>query len=634
MRNPGTSHYTETMARGHKGGWIGAAVAAGLAVAVTAATGGLRGVELPLRDAMVRTLPRRAPALVAAVVVDDPSLAAEGSWPWPRSRLADLVRAARATGARAVVLDVLLLEPRPGDDDLAAALRSVPSVLVATLDTGGARWLAPPPPLAGAGALAHGMFELDHDGVLRRLVSTKQSGDVALPAVAFAAAALATPGFPIPVARVVQPAFRASPRSVPAVSAADLLHGRAGEVLRGRVAFVGLAAAGLGDRVVTPVTRGPVPDPGVLVQAAVTEAIASGDLLHSVSPILAGGLGLVLVLAAGAVARLGGLRRLGGDALLVAAPLAAGFLLLRLADVVLPTATLALLGLLVVIALEAKNGFVAWRSAGAAGATLAAAAGGGVPSGRDSLEGRLGTVEELATAAALRRVADEEARRVMVHELRTPLTSVRGLGQMLRDLDLSPDEHRRATTLLVGETDRLQAMIEHLAELERLSRRPFDAAAAVDLSALVRDRAELLGRGHARTVVAEVAPGLHVRGDAGLLQRVLDNLLGNAFKFSPAGTAVEVRAFAAGSEVVIEVRDHGCGVPDGEKETIFRRFARGAAAEGTEGLGLGLALVREVLTWHGGRVTVADPDGGGSVFRVEIPAAREGGDGGEDPRRR
>jgi signal transduction histidine kinase len=616
-------------------GWPAAAAAAGLAVVVTAGTGVLRGLELPLRDAMVRTLPHRAPALVAAVVVDDASLAAEGPWPWPRPLLADLLGAVRDAGARGVVLDVLLLDARPGDDALAAAMRPFPTVLVAALDNRAARWLAPVPPLAGAARLAHGMFELDHDGVLRRLVSTKQAAGAALPAVAFAAAALAAPALAIPVGRVVQPGFRVTPQSVPTVSAARLLHGQGGNLLRGRLVFVGLTAAGLGDRVVTPVTAGPVPDPGVLVQAAVTEAIVRGDLLHPVPPLLAGVAAMALVLAAGAVSRLGGGRRLAGDALLLALPLAAGVLLLRLADIVMPTATLSVLALLVVIVMEARNGLVAWRSAGATGATLAAAGGGEAPSGRGSLAGRLGIVERLASAAARRRVADEEARRVMAHELKTPLTSVRGLGQMLRDLDLAPAERRRASELLVAEADRLQVMIEHLTELERLSRRPFEAdATPVDLSALVRARAEVLGRGHDRPVGVDVAPGLYVSGDAALLERVFDNLLGNAFKFSPPDTAVEVRAFAAGTQAVVEVRDHGCGVAPEEREMIFRRFARGAAAQGREGLGLGLALVREVLTWHGGQVTVESPEDGGSVFRVTIPAARGGAGGGEDPRRR
>jgi signal transduction histidine kinase len=156
----------------------------------------------------------------------------------------------------------------------------------------------------------------------------------------------------------------------------------------------------------------------------------------------------------------------------------------------------------------------------------------------------------------------------------------------------------------------------------------------VDVSALVRDRAEVLGRGHGRTVRTEVAPSLWVRGEAGLLQRALDNLLGNAFKFSPPDTPVELRAFAAGADVVVEVRDYGRGIPRAEQETVFNRFARGAAAQGREGLGLGLALVREVVTWHRGRVTLESTEGTGSVFRLAIPAGREGAGVGEDPRRR
>ena len=574
---------------------------------------------------MVRTLPGRTPALVAAVVVDDASLAAQGPWPWSRPLLADLVRAVRDAGARGVVVDVLLLDARAGDASLAEAMASLPTVLVAALDNRAERWLAPVPPLRDAGALAHGMFELDHDGVLRRLVSTKQAADVALPAVAVAAATLASPALPIPVGREIRPGFRAAPSSVPAVSAARVLGGERDPVLRGRIVFVGLTAAGLGDRVVTPVTRGPVPDPGVLVQAAVAEAVVSGDLLHPTTPLLAGAAALALVLAAGAVSRLGGARRLAGNALLLAAPLAAGLLLLRLADIVTPTVTMALVALLVVIGMEARNGLVAWRSAGAAGAALAAAGGGEAPSGRGSLEGRLDVVEKLATAAARRRVAEEEARGVMAHELKTPLTSVRGLGQMLRDLDLTPDERRRATELLVAETDRLQEMIEHLTELERLSRRPFDGtAAAVDLSALLRGRAEVLGRGRGRAVGAEVAPGLFVRGEARLLERVFDNLLGNAFKFSPEDAPVEVRAFTLGADVIVEVRDHGCGVPPAEREAIFNRFTRGVAAKGREGLGLGLALVREVLTWHGGRVTLDELGG----TRKRIPGGDPGRRGG------
>jgi two-component system sensor histidine kinase MprB len=77
-------------------------------------------------------------------------------------------------------------------------------------------------------------------------------------------------------------------------------------------------------------------------------------------------------------------------------------------------------------------------------------------------------------------------------------------------------------------------------------------------------------------------------------------------------------------------RDRGPGIPSGEREEIFRRFARGGSAAAVPGLGLGLALVAEIVRWHGGRIDVEAPGSGGSLFRVTLPAAG----GGVEPRRR
>ncbi len=599
-----------------------------------AATGALAALELPLRDTLLRALPTRAAARVAAVVVDEASLAALGAWPWPRERLAEVVTAARQAGAAAVVIDVLLLERHAGDDALAAALAAGPSALVGSLDDTGAAWLVPTGELRAAARTGHGLFELDHDGVLRRVASTKQAEGAAMPALALAAAALVEPQRPIPVGRPLLPAFRAAPAAVPAASAAALLRGEGGAALAGRVVFIGLTAAGLGDRVVTPVSRAPRPDPGVLVQAAVAEAVLTDTLLREPPPLAAAVPAALLALALAAGARAAAGRRLAIEVALIAAPLVAAAPLLAL-GIAAPAAALAAVAALGAATVEARLALVAWRRAGTAAALLAAATGSRPARVAPSLETRLELIEELAAGTARRRVDEEEARRVVAHELKTPLTSVRGLSQLLRDLDLPPEERRRAAELLVGEADRLQVLIEHLTELERLTRRPLaEVGRTVDLSALVRERSEVLARGHGRAVHAAVAPGLRVTGDASLLERVLENLLGNAFKFSPAEAAVDVEARADGGEVTVEVRDRGPGVPEAERAAIFRRFARGAAARGREGMGLGLALVREVVTWHEGRVTVAAAPGGGSVFTVTLPARREGDEGGESPGRR
>ena len=108
-----------------------------------------------------------------------------------------------------------------------------------------------------------------------------------------------------------------------------------------------------------------------------------------------------------------------------------------------------------------------------------------------------------------------------------------------------------------------------------------------------------------------------------LLERALENLVGNALKFSPDGSPVEVRLSAArGREVLLEVEDAGPGVPAEERTRIFRRFARGEKAGGVPGLGLGLSVVAEVAAWHGGRVEVVEPPAGrGSLFRLHLPLA-------------
>ncbi len=605
---------------------------AGAVVWVTAA-GTLRPVELPVADLLQRSLPQRPAARVAMVLIDETALAARGRWPWSRDRLAELVRAARAAGAAAVVLDILLVEPAPGDGELRAALAAGPAALVCALAGETSRWLLPAAPLRDAAALGHGAVEVDHDGVARRFAATKQADGLAFPALALTAARLVEPSFPVPVGASLVPALRSPLDALPRVGAAELLSGEKTQVLAGRVVFIGVSGLGIGDRVVTPVTRGATPDPGVLVHAAATESVLAGDLLRPLPPALCGFLALLLTLAAAAAGRLGGWPRLAVSLALTLSPSLFAVAALHLADALVPTVTLTAVALLVVGGVQLRADLRAWQVAERTLALLGTAVGRGVPVSRRNLAAQLELAETLALEAARRRIASEASAGVLAHELKTPLTSVRGLAQMVRDLELSPQERRRAAQLLVHEADRLGAMIERLTELERLAHRPFaQHAQLVDLSALVASRVVTLASGHGRHIRSEVTPGLEVLGDPRLLETVVDNLIGNAFKFSPPGSEVGVRASPRGGEAVVEVCDRGPGIPPGEQEAIFRRFVRGSSAQGREGMGLGLALVREVVTWHGGRVGVASRPGEGSTFTVTLPLA-EGGAGGEDPGR-
>jgi signal transduction histidine kinase len=582
----------------------GALLAGTLAVvSVALATGLPAALDLPARDALLRALPSRPVTGVAVVAVDEESLSAEGPWPWPRTRLAAVADAVRAAGARALALDLLLVEPGEGDELLAASLARIPSALAAGLDDR-AGWLLPAPPLRNAGTLAQISFDVDHDGVVRRFSATKQRDGLALPALPVAAASLSSGAArTVPVGRVLVPDFRRRPRDVPVVGASQLLAGGAGEALRGRVVLLGVTAAGLGDRYVSPGSPAGTPEPGVLVQAAAASGLLEGDLLRVVPPFASG---LVAAAFAGLVllAGSGSRRRPLRAAAALLPPLLGGALLA--AGVELPLATLTLATLLALLAVEARAA-------------------------------RLGEAEA-ALGSALR-AEEREARRAAVHDLKTPLTAVRGLTQLLSGFDLSEAERARVVAMVGEETERLGGMIESLNAVEKMRLADFESAARpVDLGALASRRAAALGAGAEGRVSAEVREGVFALGDEALLARVVDNLVGNALKFSPPGSPVRLGVALRGGEAVLTVADEGPGIPESERARVFARFERGSGAAAVEGLGLGLSLVSEVVTWHGGRVVVKSAGRTGSLFEVILPAlanapgAKEDGPG-HDPGR-
>ncbi len=579
---------------------LGPPLAAAFLVTLVAAAGWVDSAELLVRDALLRTRPRAAAISVAAVVVDEEAIGAVGPWPWDRERLAALVERIGAAGAAAVAVDLLLAETRPGDEALATALAARPSVLAAAPD-GTKRWILPASGLRAASEVAHVSFAVDRDGVVRGFLATRQLDGLSLGAMPFAAARLLRPEIPLPVGAPIRPGFR-SADEVPTWSAADVLSGSLPEgALRGRVCFVGSVAAGVGDRVVSPLSERGTPDPGVLVQAAATESLLTGDLYERLPPFVAGGLAGLLTWGATALRRRVAPRLAPAAAAVPLLAVPAGMVSLLWAGRELPLLATAFGGL------AATAGPELWRLL--ADRRRAAVA-----------VRRIVELEALAATLESERKDDAEARRVLAHELKTPLTSVRGLAQLLSGFDLSEERRRSVAGMVARESARLAEMVETLLDLERIKLRDFQRSSSlVDLPELARERTAFLASGGEREIRFSGEPGLVVRGDAALLVRVVDNLVGNALKFAP-GEPVDVTVGRAGGEsVCLTVRDRGPGIPPGEREEIFRRFARGGSAAAVPGLGLGLALVAEIVRWHGGRIDVEAPGSGGASSASRFP---------------
>jgi signal transduction histidine kinase len=216
------------------------------------------------------------------------------------------------------------------------------------------------------------------------------------------------------------------------------------------------------------------------------------------------------------------------------------------------------------------------------------------------------------------------------HDLRTPLASIKASVSTLRQTDVQwtpTDEAALLATIEQG-ADRLDALIGNLLDMSRLSTgslQPFLRPTAIDEVAPVALRGLDAG-GNVRLRVPDRLP--LVRTDPGLLERVLANLFANALAYSPPDQPPVLRARQAGQSVILDITDHGPGVPDPLKERMFEPFerldtSRREARTTGNGVGLGLAVVKGFLDTMGGSVVATDTPGGGLTIRVTLPAASQ-----------
>ncbi|QSQ21845.1 HAMP domain-containing histidine kinase [Pyxidicoccus parkwayensis] len=215
----------------------------------------------------------------------------------------------------------------------------------------------------------------------------------------------------------------------------------------------------------------------------------------------------------------------------------------------------------------------------------------------------------------------------VAHELRNPLsalklsTALSGRGSA----PLTPERMERTLALVGRQVERLDRMVGDLLDSTRIEAGKLELQPEVrDARELAREVVELYRSGESGHVLQLSLPetSVLVRVDPARLEQVVQNLVSNALKYSPAGSRVDVVVRQEEAEAVLSVRDQGIGISEDEKRLLFAPFQRaGNARQRAPGVGLGLSVARRIVEAHGGRIVVDSEPGTGSVFSVWLPLA-------------
>lgn len=219
-----------------------------------------------------------------------------------------------------------------------------------------------------------------------------------------------------------------------------------------------------------------------------------------------------------------------------------------------------------------------------------------------------------------------EMLRLVSHELRTPVSAIQGLSEVLTKFGLPPKDVQEFGHTIHAESGRLLELVNRYLDLTRLESdqqklqlAPFDFAALAE--EVVESYRAIAAQKEVQILLKDRAPAIPLRGDASLLRIAVGNLLANAIKYGPVHGKVTITIGVTGTLAELTVSDEGPGIPASEHDRIFEKFYRLRREDdsSTPGTGLGLAMVKEILTRHGGQVSLESKEGRGSLFRITLP---------------
>ena len=218
----------------------------------------------------------------------------------------------------------------------------------------------------------------------------------------------------------------------------------------------------------------------------------------------------------------------------------------------------------------------------------------------------------------------QQAMHFVTHEMRTPLTAIQGSSELIGRYAMTEDKRKQMAQLINSESKRLGRMIEIFLSVERLSAGQIELKkeqfSGMDLMSACVERVRPLAERKQIRMRIDPGPDAPLTGDRELMEYAFYNLLTNAVKYSPASTEVVVFSERDGERVRISVKDQGIGMDQKEVRKIFQKFYRTKKAEesGEVGTGIGLSIVEQIITQHGGSIEVESSPGKGSCFTLVL----------------
>ena len=212
----------------------------------------------------------------------------------------------------------------------------------------------------------------------------------------------------------------------------------------------------------------------------------------------------------------------------------------------------------------------------------------------------------------------------LAHELRTPIANILGEAQVALTRDRTAPEYRETIESAVAECERLSRIVDNLlfvarvdAAREPIARKRFDARAAVEK---IAEFYQTVADDHHVTITCSGDGQIYA--DPDLFERAVGNLLDNALRFTPENGSIQIALCQHEADFEVAVSDNGCGIAAQHLPRVFDRFYRAESSRGSDGAGLGLALVKSIVDLHGGSAIIESNLGRGTIVKLVFPLSR------------